>query len=131
MKDGVKSLCPCARYQSSFGHYIGNASILNSVGQTLSLHHYYLVFVVLTYLAYLIAVNTSSYRSSLGVTDPGIQALTALDWLFGESEKHLLSSSIHQSDRFSLDRITTNLVSHLDMHKVRLIISEIHSNPGL
>jgi hypothetical protein len=60
----------------------------------LSLHYYYLAFIVLTYLAYLIAVSTS-YRSSLGTTDPGIQALIALDWLFGESEKHSLSPSIH------------------------------------
>jgi hypothetical protein len=36
----------------------------NNVGRTSSLHYYYLAFVVLTYLAYLIAVNTS-YRSSL------------------------------------------------------------------
>jgi hypothetical protein len=48
------------------------------VGLTSSLHYYYLEFVVLTYLAYLIAVNTS-YRSLLGTTDPGIQALIALD----------------------------------------------------
>jgi hypothetical protein len=66
------------------------------VGRTLSLHNYYLTFIVLTYLAYLIAVNTN-YRSSLGTTDPGIQALIALDWLFRESEKHSLSPSIiHQ-----------------------------------
>jgi hypothetical protein len=44
-----------------------------AVGRTSSLHYYYLAFIVLTYLAYLIAVNTS-YRSSLGTTDPGIQA---------------------------------------------------------
>jgi hypothetical protein len=49
-----------------------------SVGRTSSLHYYYLAFIVLTYLAYLIAVNTS-YRSSLGTTDPGIQALIVLD----------------------------------------------------
>jgi hypothetical protein len=36
-------------------------------------HCYFLAFIVLTYLTYLIAVNTS-YRSSLGTTDPGIQA---------------------------------------------------------
>jgi hypothetical protein len=30
-----------------------------AVGRTLSLHYYYLAFIVLTYLAYLIAVNTS------------------------------------------------------------------------
>jgi hypothetical protein len=60
---------------------------LSCVGLTSSLHYYYLAFIVLTYLAYLIAVNIS-YRSSLGTTDPGIQALIALDWLFGESEKH-------------------------------------------
>jgi hypothetical protein len=67
-----------------------------TVGRTLSLHYYYLAFIVLTYLAYLIAVNTS-YRSSLGTTaDRGIQALIALDWLLGESEKHSLSPSIHQ-----------------------------------
>jgi hypothetical protein len=66
------------------------------VGRTWSLHYYYLAFVlVLTYLAYLIGVNTS-YISSLGTTDPGIRALVALDWLFGESEKHSLSPSIHQ-----------------------------------
>jgi hypothetical protein len=41
----------------------------------------------LNILIYLIAVNTS-YRSSLDTTDPGIQALIALDWLFGETEKH-------------------------------------------
>jgi hypothetical protein len=41
------------------------------VGQTLSLHYYYSAFVVLTYLAYLIAVNTS-YISILGITNPGI-----------------------------------------------------------
>jgi hypothetical protein len=35
-------------------------------------------------LAHYIAVNTS-YGSSLGTADPGIQALIALDWLFGES----------------------------------------------
>jgi hypothetical protein len=87
-------------------------------------------FVVLTYLAYLIAVNTS-YRSSLGTTDPGIQALIALDWLFGESEKHSLSPSIHQYDQFSFARIMTDLMSYLDTHKMRLIISRIHSNPGL
>jgi hypothetical protein len=56
---------------------------VTGVGQTSSLHYYYLAFVVLTYLASLIGVNTS-YRSSLGSTDPGIQALIALDWLFGE-----------------------------------------------
>jgi hypothetical protein len=50
------------------------------VGQTLSLHYYYLAFAVLMYLAYLIAVNTS-YRLSLGTTDLGIQALIALDWI--------------------------------------------------
>jgi hypothetical protein len=65
------------------------------VGRTLSLHYYYLAFVVLTYVTYLIAVNTS-YISSLGTTDPGIQVLIALDWLFGESEKHSLYPSIHQ-----------------------------------
>jgi hypothetical protein len=65
------------------------------VGRTSSLHYYYLAFVVLTHLAYLIAVNTS-YSSSLGTIDLGIQALIALDWLFGESEKHSLSPSIHQ-----------------------------------
>jgi hypothetical protein len=43
------------------------------LGRTSSLHYYYLAFVVLTYLAYLIAVNTS-YRSSLNTTDPGMQA---------------------------------------------------------
>jgi hypothetical protein len=69
---------------------------LIAIGQTLSLHYYYLAFVVLAYyLAYLIAVN-SSYRSSLGTTYPGIQALIALDWLFGESEKHSLSPFIHR-----------------------------------
>ena len=47
-----------------------------SVGQTSSLHYYYLAFVVLTYLAYCISVSTS-YRSSLGTTDLGIQALIA------------------------------------------------------
>jgi hypothetical protein len=62
-------------------------------GRTSSLHYYYLAFLI--YLAYLIAVNTS-HISSLGTTDPGIQALVALDWLFGESEKHSLSPSIHQ-----------------------------------
>jgi hypothetical protein len=49
------------------------------VGQTSSLHYYYLAFIVLTNLAYLVAVNTS-YGSSLGNKDPGIQALTTLDW---------------------------------------------------
>jgi hypothetical protein len=44
-----------------------------NVGRTSSLHYYYLVFIVLTYLAYLIAVNTI-YISSLGTTDLGIQA---------------------------------------------------------
>jgi hypothetical protein len=100
------------------------------VGRTSSLHYYYSAFVVLAYLAYLRAVNTS-YRSSLGTTDPGIQALIALDWLFGNSERHSLSPSIHQQDQFSFDRITTDLMSPLDIHKVRLIISKIHSNPGL
>jgi hypothetical protein len=66
------------------------------VGRTSSLHYYYLEFAVLTYLAYLIAVNTS-YRSSLDTTDPGIvRALIALDWLFGESKKDSLSPSTHQ-----------------------------------
>jgi hypothetical protein len=46
--------------------------------QTLSLHYYYLAFVVLTYLAHLIAVNTS-YRPILGITNPDIQALIALE----------------------------------------------------
>jgi hypothetical protein len=65
------------------------------VGRTSFLHSYYLAFVVLTYLAYLIAVNTS-FISSLGTTYPGIQALIALDWLFGESQKRSLSPDIHQ-----------------------------------
>jgi hypothetical protein len=67
----------------------------------------------------------------LGTTDPGIQALIALDWLFGESEKRSLSPSIHQQDQFSFNPITTDLMSHVDMHKVSLIISGIHSDPGL
>jgi hypothetical protein len=67
----------------------------NNVGRCSSLHYYYLTFVVLIYLAYLIAGNTN-YISSLGTTDLGIQALIALDWLFGEFEKHSLSCSFHQ-----------------------------------
>jgi hypothetical protein len=71
-------------------------SLLDSiVGRTSSLLYYYLAFIVLTYLAYLIAVNTS-YITSLGTTDAGIQALIVLYWLFGESEKRSLSPSIHQ-----------------------------------
>jgi hypothetical protein len=101
----------------------------NNVGRTSFLHYYYLAFIVLTYLAYLIAVNTS-YISSLGTIDPDIQALIALDWLFGESEKHSLSPSIHHQDHFSFNRITIDLMSHLDTHKVHLIISGIHSDPG-
>jgi hypothetical protein len=54
------------------------------VGRTSSLHYYYLAFIVLTYLAYPIAVNTS-YRSSLGTTDPGIQAPCCIR--LGYSEK--------------------------------------------
>jgi hypothetical protein len=42
-----------------------------------------------------ILVNTTSYRSSLGITDLGIQALILLDWLFGDSEKSSLSPSTH------------------------------------
>jgi hypothetical protein len=41
------------------------SAIDTGVGRTSSLHYYYLAFIVLTYLAYIIAVNTS-YRSSLG-----------------------------------------------------------------
>jgi hypothetical protein len=48
------------------------------VGQTLSLHYYYLAFVVLTYLAYLIVVNTS-YRSSLVLQTWAYKPLVALD----------------------------------------------------
>jgi hypothetical protein len=65
------------------------------VGRTSSLYYYYLAFVVLTYLAHLIGVNTSKISSS-GTTDLGIQALIALDWLFGESEDSSLSPSIYQ-----------------------------------
>jgi hypothetical protein len=50
--------------------FLGTRILPLFVGQTLSLHYYHLTFVVLTYLAYLIAVNTS-YRSPLGNTDPG------------------------------------------------------------
>jgi hypothetical protein len=81
----------------------------NIVGRPSSLHYYYLAFIVLTYLAYLIVVNTN-YRSSFGNADPGIQALIALDWLFGESEESSLSPSIHQYDQFSFDRITADLI---------------------
>jgi hypothetical protein len=48
------------------------------VGRTSSLHYYYLAFVVLTYLAYLIAVNTS-YISSLVVQTWAYKPLVALD----------------------------------------------------
>jgi hypothetical protein len=50
----------------------------NNVGQTSSLHCYYMAFVVLTYLAYLIAVNTS-YRSSLVLQTWAYKPLVALD----------------------------------------------------
>jgi hypothetical protein len=53
------------------------------VGRRSSLHYYYLAFIVLTYLAYLIAVNTS-YRSSLGTTDPAYNPLVALDFDYSE-----------------------------------------------
>jgi hypothetical protein len=43
----------------------------------------------------LIVVNTRSYMSSLGITDLGIQALIALDYLFRESEKSSLSPFTH------------------------------------
>jgi hypothetical protein len=69
----------------------------------------------------------------LGITNPGIQALIVLDWLFGENEKSSLSPSIHRQDQFSFDHIMTNLMPHhcwhLDMHKVRLIISRIQFIP--
>jgi hypothetical protein len=63
-------------------HYCGNillrkqyeTKLVLVVASFPALHYYYLAFVVLTYSAYLIAVNTS-YRPSLGTTDPGIQAL--------------------------------------------------------
>jgi hypothetical protein len=54
-----------------------NLPMVVGVGQTLSLHYYYLAFIVLTYLAYLIVVSTS-YRSIMGITNPGIQALMSL-----------------------------------------------------
>jgi hypothetical protein len=50
------------------------------VGRTSSLHYYYLAFVVLTYVAYLIAVNTS-YRSSLVLQTWAYEPLVALDWV--------------------------------------------------
>ena len=71
----------------------------NNVGRTSSLHYYYLAFVVLTYLVYLIVVNTnyiSSYHHWVLQTwayKPIV--LDWLDWFFGESEKSSLSPSIH------------------------------------
>jgi hypothetical protein len=50
-----------------------------AVGRTLSLHYYYLAFVVLTYLAYLIAVVNTSYRSSLVLQTWAYKPLVALD----------------------------------------------------
>jgi hypothetical protein len=70
----------CDFFSSVRGPNLG----VHRAGRTMSLHHYYLTFIVLTYLAYLIAVHTS-YISSLGTTDLGIQALIALDWLFREN----------------------------------------------
>jgi hypothetical protein len=76
------------------------------VGRTLSLHYYYLAFVVLTYLAYLIAVNTS-YRSSLGTTDPGIQApcCIRLGYLEKVRKAHFLFLLISRISSHSIVRI--------------------------
>jgi hypothetical protein len=60
-------------------HSCGTSLSLNNVGRTLSLHYYYLAFVVLTYLAYLIAVVNTSYRSSLVLQTWAYKPLVALD----------------------------------------------------
>jgi hypothetical protein len=86
-------------------------------------------------LAHSIAVNTS-YRSSLGITNPSIQALIALDLVIRRkwgkltfSFYSLVGSVLIQSYQSEYSHKAVLIDWHLDTHKVRLIISGIQINP--
>jgi hypothetical protein len=82
----------CLQLEGGLGSFSMNTG--PGVGRTSSLHYYYLAFVVLTYLAYLIAVNTS--HRSFGYYKPGhTSPLLHYIQLFEESEKSSLSPSTH------------------------------------